>query len=251
MPRWRQGRRSPTCRHWPRPDIARTPASPRVWWTLRQWPRESNGVSAIRSALADGGGYRLSKEAIILYGMANVVVLGAKGIRINCTAPGVTDTPILDQLRTAYGPEFLEAFSTPLGRAAEPDEQASVLGVPEQPGRQLHHWAGALGGRRHDRRDGPRRISGAAMTRRTGEASNGHHERLSARRRRRPQLGTVGRRRRTRHSELHHGREDPAGGRPGQARQGLSARGGLRLVGTAGRLPLPAEPAARDDHRRR
>jgi NAD(P)-dependent dehydrogenase (short-subunit alcohol dehydrogenase family) len=78
-------------------------------------------------ALADGGGYRLSKEAIILYGMANVVVLGAKGIRVNCTAPGVTDTPILDQLRTAYGPEFLAAFSTPLGRAAEPGEQASVL----------------------------------------------------------------------------------------------------------------------------
>jgi NAD(P)-dependent dehydrogenase (short-subunit alcohol dehydrogenase family) len=78
-------------------------------------------------AVADGGGYRLSKEAIILYGMANVATLGAKGIRINCTAPGVTDTPILEQLRTAYGPEFLEAFRTPLGRVAGPDEQASVL----------------------------------------------------------------------------------------------------------------------------
>jgi NAD(P)-dependent dehydrogenase (short-subunit alcohol dehydrogenase family) len=78
-------------------------------------------------ALADGGGYRLSKEAIILYGMANVAALGANGIRINCTAPGVTDTPILDQLRGAYGQEFLEAFRTPLGRRARPDEQASVL----------------------------------------------------------------------------------------------------------------------------
>jgi NAD(P)-dependent dehydrogenase (short-subunit alcohol dehydrogenase family) len=77
--------------------------------------------------VADGGGYRLSKEAIILYGMANVGTLGAKGIRINCTAPGVTDTPILDQLRSAYGQEFLDSFKTPLGRAAEPDEQASVL----------------------------------------------------------------------------------------------------------------------------
>ena len=78
-------------------------------------------------AVADGGGYRLSKEAIILYGMAHVAALGANGIRINCTAPGVTDTPILDQLRTAYGPEFLDAFRTPLGRTAGPDEQASVL----------------------------------------------------------------------------------------------------------------------------
>jgi NAD(P)-dependent dehydrogenase (short-subunit alcohol dehydrogenase family) len=78
-------------------------------------------------AVADGGGYRLSKEAIILYGMANVVALGARGIRINCTAPGVTDTPILDQLRSAYGQGFLDSFHTPLGRAAGPDEQASVL----------------------------------------------------------------------------------------------------------------------------
>ncbi len=78
-------------------------------------------------AVAEGGGYRLSKEAIILYGMANVVALGAKGIRINCTAPGVTETPILDQLRSAYGQEFLDSFHTPLGRAATPDEQASVL----------------------------------------------------------------------------------------------------------------------------
>jgi NAD(P)-dependent dehydrogenase (short-subunit alcohol dehydrogenase family) len=78
-------------------------------------------------AVTDGGGYRLSKEAIILYVMTNVAALGAKGIRINCTAPGVTDTPILDQLRSAYGQEFLDSFHTPLGRAATADEQASVL----------------------------------------------------------------------------------------------------------------------------
>jgi NAD(P)-dependent dehydrogenase (short-subunit alcohol dehydrogenase family) len=78
-------------------------------------------------AVADGAGYRLSKEAIILYGMVNVAALGTKGIRINCTAPGVTDTPILDQLRAAYGQEFLDSFRTPLGRTAEPDEQAGVL----------------------------------------------------------------------------------------------------------------------------
>jgi NAD(P)-dependent dehydrogenase (short-subunit alcohol dehydrogenase family) len=77
--------------------------------------------------VADGGGYRLSKEALILYGMANVATLGAKGIRINCTAPGVTDTPILDELRSAYGQEFLDSFHTPLGRVAGPDEQATVL----------------------------------------------------------------------------------------------------------------------------
>jgi NAD(P)-dependent dehydrogenase (short-subunit alcohol dehydrogenase family) len=90
----------------------------------------AEGIEWCRSnpePVADGGGYRLSKEAIILYGMANVGTLGAKGIRINCTAPGVTDTPILDQLRAAYGQEFLDSFQTPLGRVAGPDEQATVL----------------------------------------------------------------------------------------------------------------------------
>ncbi|OFB36890.1 3-alpha-hydroxysteroid dehydrogenase [Mycolicibacterium sp. (ex Dasyatis americana)] len=77
-------------------------------------------------ALADGG-YRLSKEATVLYGMCRVAELGARGIRINCTAPGVTDTPILDQLRSAYGQQYLDSFTTPLGRNSEATEQASLL----------------------------------------------------------------------------------------------------------------------------
>ncbi len=77
-------------------------------------------------ALADGG-YRLSKEAIILYCMRNAVPLGARGVRINCTGPGVTETPILDQLRSRYGPEYLDAIPKPLGRVSEPAEQAAVL----------------------------------------------------------------------------------------------------------------------------
>lgn len=77
-------------------------------------------------ALADGG-YRLSKEAMILYGMSRVAELGARGVRINCTAPGVTQTPILDQLRSAYGQQYLDSFTTPLGRNSDAAEQASLL----------------------------------------------------------------------------------------------------------------------------
>ncbi len=77
-------------------------------------------------ALADGG-YRLSKEAIILYTMRNTAALGARGIRINCTGPGVTETPILDQLRAAYGQGYLDDIPKPLGRVADPAEQAAVL----------------------------------------------------------------------------------------------------------------------------
>ncbi len=74
-----------------------------------------------------GGGYRLSKEAIILYTMRNAAALGGRGIRINCTGPGVTETPILDQLRTAYGQGYLDDIPKPLGRVSDPAEQAAVL----------------------------------------------------------------------------------------------------------------------------
>lgn len=74
-----------------------------------------------------GTGYQLSKEAIILYTMRSATPLGARGIRINCTGPGVTETPILDQLRTAYGQGFLDDIPKPLGRVSEPAEQASAL----------------------------------------------------------------------------------------------------------------------------
>lgn len=77
-------------------------------------------------ALADGG-YRLSKEAVILYTMKSAAPLGKRGIRINCTGPGVTETPILDQLRSAYGQNYLDDIPKPLGRVSEPAEQAAVL----------------------------------------------------------------------------------------------------------------------------
>lgn len=74
-----------------------------------------------------GTGYQLSKEAIVLYTMRSATPLGARGIRINCTGPGVTETPILDQLRTAYGQGFLDDIPKPLGRVCQPAEQAAVL----------------------------------------------------------------------------------------------------------------------------
>ncbi|QZT55420.1 MULTISPECIES: coniferyl-alcohol dehydrogenase [Mycolicibacterium] len=77
-------------------------------------------------ALADGG-YRQSKEAIILYGMRRTADLGTRGIRINCSAPGVTETPILDQLRSAYGQQYLDSFTAPLGRVSTAEEQAAML----------------------------------------------------------------------------------------------------------------------------
>jgi NAD(P)-dependent dehydrogenase (short-subunit alcohol dehydrogenase family) len=59
--------------------------------------------------------------------VSSAVPLGAKGIRINCTGPGVTETPILDQLRSAYGQGLLDDIPKPLGRVSNPAEQAAVL----------------------------------------------------------------------------------------------------------------------------
>ncbi|MGD1280432.1 coniferyl-alcohol dehydrogenase [Mycobacterium seoulense] len=80
-----------------------------------------------RNPDALGNGYQLSKEAIVFYTMRSATPLGAEGIRINCTGPGVTETPILDQLRTAYGQGFLDDIPKPLGRVSDPAEQAAVL----------------------------------------------------------------------------------------------------------------------------
>ena len=225
----------------------RTPRSPWGCWTPRRWPRESNGVERNPEPVADGGGYRLSKEAIILYGMANVAALGAKGIRINCTGPGVTDTPILDQLRTAFGQEFLDSFQTPLGRVAGPDEQARVLAFLNSgaasyiTGQVIWVDGGSVGGaglrRRVGRERKGRNMASLSDFRRVADDVRNWGRWGDA-----DELGTL---------NLITAEKVRRGGQSGQARQGVSARRGLRLVGTAGRVPLPAEPDARDDDRRR
>ena len=101
----------------------------RVTGALLNTESMSDGIEWCKSnpdALADGG-YRLSKEAIILYTMSKTTALGGRGIRINCTGPGVTETPILDQLRGAYGQNFLDDIPKPLGRVSDPEEQAAAL----------------------------------------------------------------------------------------------------------------------------
>lgn len=74
-----------------------------------------------------GGGYGFAKQAIIVYTMMQGVELGARGIRINCIGPTVTDTPFLADTIKSYGEDFIEKFPKPLGRVARPDEQARAL----------------------------------------------------------------------------------------------------------------------------
>ncbi|MEU5879993.1 coniferyl-alcohol dehydrogenase [Spirillospora sp. NPDC047279] len=74
-----------------------------------------------------GTGYAVSKDALVWYTMTRAVELAGRGVRMNCVAPGLTDTPILDASRRSRGTAFLESIPRPLGRTAEPGEQAAVL----------------------------------------------------------------------------------------------------------------------------
>lgn len=74
-----------------------------------------------------GNGYGLSKEAIIWYVAQRCIPLAAHGIRINATAPGVTETPILRDSIASLGRAYLDAIPKPLGRVATAEEQAAAL----------------------------------------------------------------------------------------------------------------------------
>jgi NAD(P)-dependent dehydrogenase (short-subunit alcohol dehydrogenase family) len=71
-------------------------------------------------------GYKPSKEAATAWTMYACNALGARGIRINCTMPGPTDTPLLPNFKQRTG-DFLDRMPIPLGRFQTPLEQAQAL----------------------------------------------------------------------------------------------------------------------------
>jgi NAD(P)-dependent dehydrogenase (short-subunit alcohol dehydrogenase family) len=81
-----------------------------------------------QSYLEDRGAYRVSKEALILYSIDRCYSLGERGVRINCVAPGVTDTPmLLDSVKVSRNADYFKQMPQPLGRRAAPEEQANIL----------------------------------------------------------------------------------------------------------------------------
>jgi NAD(P)-dependent dehydrogenase (short-subunit alcohol dehydrogenase family) len=74
-----------------------------------------------------GTGYAVSKDALVWYTLTRAVELAGRGVRMNCAAPGLTETPILEASRRSRGSAFLDSIPRPLGRTAEPGEQAAVL----------------------------------------------------------------------------------------------------------------------------
>jgi NAD(P)-dependent dehydrogenase (short-subunit alcohol dehydrogenase family) len=72
-------------------------------------------------------GYTLSKEAIILWTMMTAAHTIKRGIRLNCTMPGPTQTPMMDAFESKTEAKVLNAFIQPIGRRSTPEEQAAGL----------------------------------------------------------------------------------------------------------------------------
>ncbi len=72
-------------------------------------------------------GYTLSKEAIIVWTMLSSQRLIKQGIRINCTLPSPTQTPMMKSFESATPMAVLDAFTLPTGRRSTPEEQAHAL----------------------------------------------------------------------------------------------------------------------------
>ncbi|WP_439956452.1 SDR family oxidoreductase [Nocardia nova] len=64
---------------------------------------------------------------MVCYTAAKALEFARRGIRINCAAQGLTETPILDYSVRSLGQDYLDAIPKPLGRLATAEEQASVL----------------------------------------------------------------------------------------------------------------------------
>jgi NAD(P)-dependent dehydrogenase (short-subunit alcohol dehydrogenase family) len=72
-------------------------------------------------------GYRFSKAAVIYYTMCRSFELIKRGIRINAVSPGDTSTGMTADFRSFYGADFWDSRELPIGRPAQPGEQAAAL----------------------------------------------------------------------------------------------------------------------------
>jgi NAD(P)-dependent dehydrogenase (short-subunit alcohol dehydrogenase family) len=72
-------------------------------------------------------GYAFSKEAVIVWTMQSSFRLIKRGIRINCTTPGPTQTPMMADFEAASAAIVLETAMQPINRRSTPEEQARPL----------------------------------------------------------------------------------------------------------------------------
>jgi NAD(P)-dependent dehydrogenase (short-subunit alcohol dehydrogenase family) len=91
---------------------------------LVETPGYEAGVAWCQSHSEDvADGYIFSKEAVVVWTMRMSVELAPRRMRINCTSPGATDTPMMPDFKRAAGDGWAFA-ERPSGRPSQPDEQA-------------------------------------------------------------------------------------------------------------------------------
>ncbi|MFI2318247.1 short-chain dehydrogenase [Streptomyces sp. CB00072] len=98
-------------------------------WRDERMPGAVVGVSSVSSTLSPVAGleyYGASKAAMAQYIRCLAVSVGRHGIRANCVAPGIIETPMGD----AAGPDHRRGWISriPAGRVGDPHEVAAVLG---------------------------------------------------------------------------------------------------------------------------
>lgn len=74
-----------------------------------------------------GEGYAFSKENVIVWTQFMGASLIKQGIRINCTLPSPTQTPMMAEFHKTSGKEVVDAAAEPMGRYSTPAEQAGGL----------------------------------------------------------------------------------------------------------------------------
>lgn len=102
--------------------------------------RGAGCVVAISSEMAIGGGdgdahYAAAKGAILGMVRSLALEVAESGVRVNCVAPGPTDTPLLAPDSPWRAPEYLATL--PCGRLARPEEIARAVRFLVEEGSQL------------------------------------------------------------------------------------------------------------------
>jgi NAD(P)-dependent dehydrogenase (short-subunit alcohol dehydrogenase family) len=92
----------------------------------------TDGFAAARAWCAShpevvGSAYTPSKLAVAVWTADACAELGSHGIRINCTLPGPTETPMLPDFKSKLRDGFWDEYPIPLGRFQAPEEQARAL----------------------------------------------------------------------------------------------------------------------------
>jgi NAD(P)-dependent dehydrogenase (short-subunit alcohol dehydrogenase family) len=72
-------------------------------------------------------GYSFSKEVMITWTLMTSSHLIKRGIRLNCTLPGPTQTPMMAEFESKSELSVIAAATQPINRRSTPEEQAGPL----------------------------------------------------------------------------------------------------------------------------